>query len=284
MTAKISLEPTAALVIDLAGKFYDEDPLTKEFVKNLDLSSGLRMIDDYKKSGIYDLTRELISNRKFIIREAVLNAVRQNSSPAQVLILAAGKAPLALELLEREDGKIAKIYEVDTASLDEKKALYQKISPELCNRVAFFQGDIRGQNLMENLAKIGFDPSLYTVIVLEGITHYVTENELAKTLGAFASPDHKQHCVVIDFGPPYQQIAPRIQPIAREAYRIIEDDCYLQPMTKHTAGELGKIFQEIGGAVIHHYTISDIEKMRTGRNEFFPEKNSGWLEYMVAHV
>jgi hypothetical protein len=72
--------------------------------------------------------------------------------------------------------------------------------------------------------------------------------------------------------------------MAREAYRIIEDNCYLKPMTKHTVEGLAELFRGVNGDILHHYTIHDIEKIRTGQNQFFPESKSGWLEYIVARI
>ena len=284
MVHRVSLEPTAALVIDLAQKFYNEDPVTRNFIEYLDISSGKTMIDAYKNAGIYEITQELISNRKFIIREAVLEAIKENISPTQVVILAAGKAPLALELLVREKHKIAGIYEVDISLLEDKKSIYQKIIPQLSDKITFVQADLNSENLMADLEHQGFNTNLYTVIVLEGITHYMSPKQLEVTLGRFASSNGTMHRVIIDFGPPYHDLTERIQPLAREAYRIIEDECYLQPMTKYDIAELTKIFQNAGGNVLKHYTICDIEKMRTGKNICFPEQNSGWLEYVVAHI
>jgi hypothetical protein len=103
-------------------------------------------------------------------------------------------------------------------------------------------------------------------------------------LGEFVSNDHERNHAVVDFGPPFDDICDRIRPTAREAYRIIEDNCYLSPMTKHTAAGLERVFQQLGGRMLHHYTMRDIEKMRTGKNEFFPEEKSGWLEYVVARI
>jgi hypothetical protein len=286
MNVKVSLEPTSALVVDLAGKFYDEDPLTREYMRHLDLSSGQRMIDHYKESGIYDLTRELVHNRKFFIRETILKEVRaQHSSPgAQVVILAAGKPPLSIELLSREREKIGKIYEIGLGSFNEKISLYQKIAPHCLEKVAFLNTDVRSSQLPEELEKAGFNASLFTVVVIEGITHYMSKNDLGTIFEMFASLDHRTHCAIIEFGQPYEDMTARIQPIAREAFRIIEDDCYMQPMTKHRPGELAKALEAAGGKMEGHYTTNDIERMRTGKNAFFPEKNSGWLEYMVARI
>jgi len=281
---KTALAPTAALVIDLARNFYAEDELTSEYVKHLDISSAQAMIDEHKRAGIYALTQELISHRKFIIQHAVLEGIRSATEDSQIVILAAGQAPLALELLSREYNRIDKVYEIDVTTLDNKQAIYRKIAPALSSKVLFLQDDIRSPALLKNLQKTGLNPALLTIFVIEGITHYMTEEELRHMLADLVSASHRQHLVVIDFGPPYDSIAPRIRPIAREAYRIIEDNCYLEPMTKHTADEMAALFQSNGGSVLHHYTAHDIEKLRTGQNQVFPEKNSGWLEYVVAYI
>ncbi|HEY9775095.1 MAG TPA: class I SAM-dependent methyltransferase [Planktothrix sp.] len=285
MAENITLEPTAALVIDLAEHYYADNQLTQQFVGYLDTSSGKKMIDEHKSTGIYSLTQECIYNRKYIIREATLEQIRHNQERSQVVILAAGKAPLALELLQREFDKIDRVYEVDLSDLDNKRSIYQTIAPSLVEKVSFYQGDIRSEALFADLSSLGFKSELFTIFVIEGITHYVTPGELRELLARIVSDDHSRHRVVIDFAPPFDMIKPEsFERVARTTYGIIERLCYLKPMTKHTAETLSEVFQSLGGEVLHHYTIHDIEKLRTGSNQHFPDKHSGWLEYTVARI
>lgn len=271
------------MVMELAKNFYAQDPLTREYMRYLDTSSAQALIAAHINAGIYELTQELICNRKFIIRHAVVEALKSASGQSQVLILAAGQAPLSLEVLSRQNDRIAAVYEIDVAEFGEKKRIYQSIAADLSDKVVFFQGDIRSHKLLSQLSSIGFDPSLNTVIVIEGITHYMTPAELQQVLELLTAERGKRWAV-IDFGPPYDSIAERVRPIARQAYGIIEENCYRQAMTKYSSSEMRQALQAVGGEVVHHYTIHDIEKLVTGRNKFFPEKNSGWLEYMVARI
>src|SRR5262249_14094159 len=154
-----------------------EDELTSTYVQHLDISSGQTMIDEHKTAGIYELTQELICNRKFIIRHAVLEGLRSNTEDSQIVILAAGLAPLALELLSREYDRIHRVYEVDVTPLNEKQVIYEDIAPHLSNKIVFFQDDIRSSVLLKNLEQVGFNPKRSTVFVIEGITHYMTAEE-----------------------------------------------------------------------------------------------------------
>lgn len=274
---KIFLEPTAALVIDLGKGLFAADPLTASYMERLDLSSARDLIEAYQRAGIYEIAQELMCNRKYIVRHALAEFAAASHQPVQIVILAAGKSPLALELLERQPDFINCIYEVDITPFTEKKALYERLAPQWIEKIRFIEHDISSPQLPERLQEAGFKPEVRTGVAMEGITHYLTRETVEKILKRFAS-DSQRNVALVEFAPPHDTLAPRVRPIAEIAYRIIEENVYHQPMTKFSIETLRELFHKAGGRLITHYPMHEIEKLRIGKNIHFPEANSGWIE------
>ncbi|MBI4371585.1 MAG: class I SAM-dependent methyltransferase [Elusimicrobia bacterium] len=278
---KVKLEPTAAFVIDLAADLFAADDLTRRYVERLDLSSARELIEDAKREGVYELSRELMCSRKFTVRRELLEAAADASSPVQVAILAAGKSPVSLEILGSRGAGVKKIFEVDVSPFDDKRRLYELLAPESRGRVAFLEEDVCSPRLIDRLRGLGFDPTAKTVVVLEGITHYLPPEKLRTCLASFAS-GRRRNRAVIEFGPPFETLADWVRPKARAVYRSIEKICFRSGMVKYAADELRGLLSSLGGSLDRHYRMNEMERLRTGANRFFKEDNSGWVEVVVG--
>src|SRR5690606_36425320 len=97
MAGSLELEPTAALVMAWAKDLYREGSASL-FYSRLDLSAGRQMKREC--DSVCPWYPEVMMNRKWFIRHLALGAVSGACGHCQVVILAAGKSPLALELLD----------------------------------------------------------------------------------------------------------------------------------------------------------------------------------------
>lgn len=278
---KIKLEPTAAFVMELALKLFHENELTKRFIEQLDLSSAQDLIRDAEKVGNLDLTKELMCNRKFTVRHCLFDEIENSDTPVQIVILAAGKSPLSLEVLQRSAAKIHKIFEVDISSFSEKEKIYAMLSPISVEKIAFVQKDIFVDDLLNILTEFGFNPEIKTILILEGITHYMSMEKCRMILSRFASRVQR-NSVIFEYGPPFETLAAWVLPKAKDAYKIIEDRYFIQGMVKYTPEWLEKTLGEFSGKLRKNYPMNEMEKMRTGKNSFFKERNSGWVEVAVG--
>jgi methyltransferase (TIGR00027 family) len=108
------------------------------------------------------------------VRAAISQGVRQ------LIILGAGldTRPYRLPGIER-----VKVFEVDLPFVqDDKKKKIQKILGKLPEQVTFIPIDFDKQNLEEVFAGTNFDPSRPAVFVWEGVTQYITEDAVRRTL------------------------------------------------------------------------------------------------------
>ena len=93
---KLKLEPVSALVMRWGRKAYKES-LLQNFIDHLDLSSAN---DLYRKcSSICDWYEEVVINKKYFINRYIGDKLSSSDKEHLGVILAAGKDPLALNIL-----------------------------------------------------------------------------------------------------------------------------------------------------------------------------------------
>lgn len=101
------LEPTAVCVMKWAMKLY-RDGIVLQFMNQLDLSTGENFFA--KCNGACNWYEEVILNRKFLINHLIEQRLAAAESEYQLVFPAAGKSPLALELLERNNMHNSRYY------------------------------------------------------------------------------------------------------------------------------------------------------------------------------
>jgi methyltransferase (TIGR00027 family) len=98
----------------------------------------------------------------------------------QVVILGAGLDTRPYRLPGMQG---VKVFEVDLPSVqDDKKKKIQKFLGRLPDHVTFIPIDFDTQNLEEAVAGTPFDPSRPAVFIWEGVTQYITEEAVRRTL------------------------------------------------------------------------------------------------------
>jgi methyltransferase (TIGR00027 family) len=112
------------------------------------------------------------------IDDAVQAAIKQGI--AQLVILGAGldTRPYRLPGIRQ-----VQVFEVDLPSVQEDKMnKIQKFLGELPNHVTFVPIDFDTQSLEQAFAGTGFDPSRRVIFIWEGVTQYITEEAVRRTL------------------------------------------------------------------------------------------------------
>ena len=132
------------------------------------------------------LLNEAMCSRKFIITRLALNALEENNYE-QIVIFASGKSPISFELLLNNKNHIA-IFELDNASFSEKRNIFKKLlDNNNFSKLNFLETDITDLKLIHKLVKNNFDKKKRTILVFEGITHYIDKNLYFKLLQNFSN-------------------------------------------------------------------------------------------------
>ena len=137
-----------------------------------------------------------ISHRTHFFDNAVAAAAGADSPIRQFVVLGAGwdtrsygPLPGAAELRAaagRDSGEALRCFEVDEPPTQEVKVEALRAGGVDCGHVIFAPTDFNQQSWLESLTEHGFDPDLPTFILWEGVTMYLDDAAVDKTLSAVA--------------------------------------------------------------------------------------------------
>jgi O-methyltransferase involved in polyketide biosynthesis len=278
---RLRLEPTAALVMRWALKLYDEEAILR-FVNQLDLSAGEALLD--KCHSVCNWYDKVILNRKSFISYLIEQELCAAKEEYQLVLLAAGKSPLSIEILLRNPSKVYRIFEVDASGMEAKSRLYLKVFPGFSEKLKCVTADIASLDILGILGRPenGYRHDLPTIILLEGISYYLRKQELKNIIASFQS--EKEGIFIIEYLVPYRCVDEARRSIPEGVFKIIQEDCGLNSITYYTKKELRGFFREKGGDLISSYSLVDMELMRTGANIYFEKPSDGWIECVVGSV
>ncbi len=274
----LHLEPTAALVMQWALPLYRHG-IARRYVDSLDLASGRDLFA--RCAAVCDWYGEVILNRKHCIRDLIRRELQVLGEDACVVILAAGRSPLGLELVSGGAPAASRVVEVDITGMDEKAALYRRIDPDRARRIRCLTADITSGDLSSILSRE--IAGARAIVLLEGITYYLSSPELSGILGAFSSGDAGNR-FVIEYLLPCDVVNPARRYIPREIFRIIRGSTGLEATRCYTPEGLAELASECGGVVEAHYDMTAMEQRRTGKNVFFPHGEDGWIACSLGRI
>jgi O-methyltransferase involved in polyketide biosynthesis len=282
MSGSRELEPTAALVMDWAKDLYRTGSAAA-FIAHLDLSAGHRIRQEC--DSVCPWYPEVMMNRKWFIRRTASAFIAATEGPCQVLILASGKSPLALELLEAAPDRIAAVIETDIAGMEEKKRIYGAVAPEDAKRIRCVCADLYDpagtRNAVDNTGI--FDPDRPTVIIFEGISYYLPPAVSSGVLSRFTSKS-QQNAVILDSLLPCRLVREDRRYISRGIWGIIHRDCSIRKTVTYSPEEMEAMLTFAGGHQFRHHAMDEMERLRTGKNRFFISGGDGWIRISTARL
>jgi O-methyltransferase involved in polyketide biosynthesis len=277
----IRLEPTAALVMRWARPIYRSGP-GSAFLGSLDLSSGEEL--HRRCATICDWYGEVICNRKYFIRRRIGELVSDTGAPCRLVILAAGRSPLALEMLASCGGKLSGVIEADITGMAEKQDLYATVAPGCEGRIRCLDGDLTDDgDIRAMFGNADPGPASPTIVLMEGISYYLTPDELGGILRPFRSPDRSNR-VIIEYLVPCRQVALPRRRIPQGIFGIIREACGIPRIWCHTPESLAALVDSPDGGLEEVVTMQQMEHCRTGANRYFRTRESGWIECAVARL
>ncbi len=137
-----------------------------------------------------------ISHRTHFFDNAVAAAAAADSPIRQFVVLGAGwdtrsygPSPGGADLRAtggRDSGEALRCFEVDEPPTQAAKVEALRAGGVDCGHVVFAPTDFNQQSWLESLTEHGFDPDSPTFILWEGVTMYLDDAAVDKTLGAVA--------------------------------------------------------------------------------------------------
>jgi hypothetical protein len=282
MAGSLELEPTAALVMDWAKDLYQTGSAAA-FYAHLDLSAGQRMRKEC--DGVCPWYPEVMMNRKWFIRYLASGMISGMGEPCQVILLASGKSPLALELLEIHPDTVAAVIESDIAGMDEKERLYHTVAPTAAKKIRCVTADLYDHaGTADSIRDTGcWFPDCPSVIIFEGISYYIPPAAASGVLRRFASESRKNF-LILDYLSPCRLVREDRRYISRGIWNIIHRDCHIRSTVTYSLEELEAMLSAAGAGQVRSHTMHEMEYLRTGRNRYFPTPGHGWIQVAAARL
>jgi hypothetical protein len=276
----IHISGTSALVLLWGGKEAYKSSLAQKYLKQLDLTSGYELFNECNK--VWKYYNEIILNRKlgvFHLTESILNKAPES----QVIILAAGIAPLSLDIIEKFSH--SKVFDIDIENMPMKKKLFEEVSEgNFKNQIEFIESDITDKKgLIKNLKEHGWDKNKKSIIIAEGISYYITEDELWNIFSVFQTKD-KSNFIILESRVPSEKVSEDRRYIQEKVWEYLTAALTLKFITRYYDEKVKKYADKISAEVLQKYTMKDIEYLRFGKNEIFAKDNSGWIEVRKLKV
>jgi methyltransferase (TIGR00027 family) len=124
----------------------------------------------------------------------------KNEKNSQVIILGAGfdSRAIRFERLLKENN--IKIYEIDLkAMLDYKKEIIENTIKTDINHVTFVACNFQKDNVIEKLSENNFDFNRPTLILWEGVTYFLTKDNIEYYLKLFRDNIHNKLQITLDY-------------------------------------------------------------------------------------
>jgi O-methyltransferase involved in polyketide biosynthesis len=274
-----SLEPTAAMVMIWAKPIY-RSGMASRLVGSLDLSGGEELCRRGEASCAW--YGEVIRNRKYFLPLLASSYVKKLGL-CQVLVPGAGMSPISLELIESCGEHIVRAIEMDVGGMEDKQRLYEKLCPGIRPGIECLSMDIRDKRAIERLSKHGYDASVPSVIIMEGISYYLSRHELVDFAGMFRSPGHDS-VIVMEYLLPCGEVREERRYIPRNEFNMIKKYCDLPRIQCYTRETLSDALGLQGGTVDVHHTMREMERARLGRQQYFKDPGDWWIECLAARI
>ncbi len=276
----MNLEPTAAFVLHYSKGIYKNN-LIKKYLEYIDFSSANSIIAMCEEKKISHLLHEAMCSRKFIITKLVFNALEENNYE-QIVIFASGKSPISLELLLNNKNHIT-IFELDNASFSEKRNIFKKLlDKNKFNKLNFLETDITDLKLINKLENYNFDKKKRTILIFEGITHYIDKKLYFKLLQNFSN--NSKNKFIIEYAPEIAKLSEDYKFAVKEVFNFIEKNYYSAKMTNYSKNEFIDFFKSISGEINKTYDLKMISSMRNGEKYKFENNFVGPLEVIDANA
>ena len=276
----IHISGTSALVLLWGGKEAYKSKLAQKYLENLDLSAGEELYSECNK--IWEQYYEILRNRKYGVFN-FLKSILNQSEDYQVIILAAGIAPLSLDIIEKFPN--TKVFDTDIENMDVKRKLYEELhGKKITGNIHFLECDITDkEGFKKSLVQNGWDENKKSIVIAEGISYYLSEEELWNTFSLFKSKDQSNY-IILESRLPHDKVAEDRKEIQEKVWDYLSKTLSLKYVTRYYDEKVKEYTDKLNGEVLMKYTMKDVEMMRHGKNEIFPEHNSGWIEIRKIQV
>lgn len=274
-----TLAATSSLVLLWEGGKIHTSKLSQQYRKLISLSAGKPLFDRCNLVWVnYD---QVIKNRKNCILN-IVNNVLSNCDTQQVVHLGSGLDSLSFEILSRFNS--VTIFEADKSNMELKSQHVQEIEPSLLDNIKCINFDFSFSKwLVSSLENYGFSKNKPTLIVAEGFSYYMQEKKFWDVIKKFQT-SNRQNNFILEYLVPKNMISKNRVEIPNKIFKIIGSELGLEIITTYSMEDIQNRISDWNGKIIANYNMMQMEKQRTGENQYFKEDKSGWIEICHAMI
>ena len=251
-------------------------PLTSEYMRDLDLGEGRSLLERFSEEENLMHT-QTVSCRKFFVRKTVcdfLERLQREGRSGQVVILAAGLAPMSVEIASLFPSSA--VFDVDLHNMREK----QKLLGDRVPNIAFCECDITDiEKLDAALTGEGFRKGEPTIAVLEGILYYIIPDELRNVLSYLSE---NKAVVVGEFGLNPELVNEVTRVHLLDVFAKIQGQVNLDFVTFYSDDSIKGLLREAGFGSVTLHNFQRLQKERTGDEFPFTSPDSSWIKSFLA--
>jgi O-methyltransferase involved in polyketide biosynthesis len=275
---KLSVASTSALVLSVAKSLY-QDGWSREYISRIDFSAVEKLAEELYR--ITPLFQDVLLIRKRMVRHLVTQLMLQHPRQ-QVCILGAGLDPLGLKIAEDFPIYPKAIYEIDNAYVQEKKELYASVSFD-DERLYHLQGDLTNiPLLMQTLIDTGYDPNEPTLIIFEGIMHYISEEQFLRIMRAFCSRT-RNNAVIMDYMLQNEDLPFNFVSVANDMLEVLGSAIGM-PLRQFSRKKILNLLSLLEAEIFEVYDMQAAEYILNGHNKKYHLRGEGMLEMIVFSI
>jgi O-methyltransferase involved in polyketide biosynthesis len=270
------ISDTSALVLNWTLKDIWKSEGARAYFTGLDLRAADPL---FKKFGDEEnfIQTHLLSNRKFFVRKCAVEFAEECKAKhitAQVIILAAGIDPLSVEIASLYPNSI--IFDVDKYQMKEKRNCLHEY-----DNIRFIECDITDIEFLKlRLVLKGWNRNRPTMLIMEGIMYYLTEDDIKKVL---TSLSQYVSLFVCDIGLQPEFVNKKYRAHGVETRKKIMETVGLDFMNCFEPHQFIQIVKQSGFDSVQMVMVGDIQEERTGKRiPFDSEEPSAWVTMIKA--
>ena len=261
------------MVTLMAGDEVHTSDIAKRFLGMLDLEPVRPFVEGCLR--FWPHYDHLVKNRKSCILNLVCDAITDGKI-RQVIIPGAGLDTLSLEIHARHTD--CKIFEIDVANMDIKTGMLHSIDRSIPDSIRCITRDLSDpKDVAASLTEHGWDPAEPSLMVLEGISYYLTADVLWNMIGMLQSKSQTNR-IIMEYLIPYSMVPDAMRPIAQYPFDLIASNADLDHIAKYDISDITARAQDIGGRILHHYDMERMQKDRMPGSTLFSPPDTGWIE------
>ena len=279
---KIKLDPKSALFLEWGSKFYKSEDLCK-YLNHMDLSAAEEIKGEF--NSICNFFDEAFINKEFLVENFIQKKLYETEQEHLIIVLAAGKSPLSLDLVQKYSEKINKVIEIDVSGMDEKKEIYYVHYPEFSDKIKCITADFTSTPILEFMNNLlnEYYKDLPCIILLEGVSFYLSKEDLEKIISSFKSKN-QNNTFILEYLLPEEEISPERKEIPLKFLEKSNGNFSAKKADLISKNALSQMMHKLDAKFVKKENLANAEKQRTGENKYFPKPEDGWLECSVWQI